>query len=378
MNTSDHVAIVTHEHLPGAPHILRDYLNKRHLARVSFISHPLLNRNGSSYHQLFKLGIRVKEKTILRSWALPMISYPMDTILTLIWLLGQPTIDWYIGVGPLNAIAGILLKMLGKVRRVVFYSIDFVPKRFVNPVLNSLYHTIEKWSVRQADVCWDVSPRIQEGRVKFLRVKSYERLVVPIGVEKRNIAKENATRKAYRLGFVGHLLEKQGVQLILQALPIIAKKFPRVELFIIGGGEYKNALEALTMKFDETKRVTFTDWISDQQEVARLLSTCVMGLAPYVPEGENETNFTYFADPTKIKTYLAAGLPVILTDVPYNAGELEKKSCAMVIPYDEDAVFRVVSRLFSDRKKLEAMRRAALTYARGLSWDIVFRKATGI
>lgn len=378
MTMSDHVAIVTHEHLPGAPHILRDYLNKRHLRRVSFISHPLLNRNGSSCHQFFKLGIHVKEKTILRSWALPMISYPLDTILTLVWLFGQPTIDWYIGVGPLNVIAGILLKMLGKVRRVVFYSIDFVPKRFMNPVLNSLYHTIEKWSVRQADVCWDVSPRIQEGRVKFLRVKSYERLVVPIGVEKRNIAKENAKRNAYRLGFVGHLLEKQGVQLVLGALPAIAKRFPRVEFLVIGGGEYKKPLEQLASDLGIAGRVQFTDWVTDQRRVAKLLSGCIIGVAPYVPEGESESNFTYYADPTKIKTYLSAGLPVILTDVPYNARELEKKLCAIVIPSDVHALSAAVIRLLSNPKRLDAMRRAALTYARGLSWDIVFRKATGI
>ncbi len=378
MKTSQHVAIVTHEHLPGAPHVLRDFLHKRGVGKVTFISHPLLNRSTSSYAQYFVAGKLKREVQVRRSWALPLISYPIDTLLTISWLWKADYLDWYIGVGPLNAIVGVLLKRLGKVKNVVFYSIDFVPRRFANVLLNALYHIIEKWSVAGADICWDVSPRIQEGRMLYLGLSAYERRVVPIGVEKEHVAKVGAARNSLRLGFVGHLLEKQGVQLILEAMPAIARKFPTVELLVIGGGEYKSVLERFAERLRIRKYVTFTGWISDQQEVARLLSTCVIGLAPYVPEGGNKTNFTYWADPTKLKTYLSAGLPVVVTDVPYNARELEARQCARVIPYESRELSDAVVGLLGDPARLAVMRKRALSYAKSVTWSSIFHKATGL
>ncbi|HLD25140.1 MAG TPA: glycosyltransferase [Patescibacteria group bacterium] len=376
MTTSDHVAIVTHEHLPGASHILRDYLNKKGILELSFIAHPLLYRDRGSYRQLFVRGRLNSQTSLHRSWALPIVSYPIDIILTVLWLWRGTPKEWYIGVGPLNACAGLLLKAVGRVKNVVFYSIDFVPKRFQNRIVNALYHAMETYAVAHADMCWDVSPRIREGRMQFLRVREYRRRIVPIGIERKYIASARTRRRPYRLGFVGHLLEKQGVQLILEALPVISRKFPKTELLIIGGGEYKSVLECLALRLHIAKQVTFTDWVADQQKVARLLSTCVIGLAPYIPEGGTETNFTYWADPTKLKTYLAAGLPVILTDVPYNAKELEGKQCATIIPYTPEKLSKAVTQLFGDQHRLKTMSKHALAFAKTVTWDSIFHKAT--
>jgi len=53
----------------------------------------------------------------------------------------------------------------------------------------------------------------------------------------------------------------------------------------------------------------------------QLLSSASIGLATYL---ESEESFTQFADPGKLKNYLAAGLPIVMTRVPYNADSLEE------------------------------------------------------
>ena len=75
--------------------------------------------------------------------------------------------DVYIGVDPLNCLSGLVLRSLGLVKCVIFYSIDFTPKRFPQKLVNDLYHAIESFCVRFADIRWDISPRIAEGREKF-------------------------------------------------------------------------------------------------------------------------------------------------------------------------------------------------------------------
>lgn len=380
MKLSESVVIVTHEHLPGASHILRDYLATRGMRRLVFISHPLLSTKSHSYIQEYRRGKLPRQKNTTRSLVPSPISYFVDTLFTLGWVLRQGgELDWYIGVDPLNCAVGVILKRLGKVRRVIFYSIDFIPRRFGNLMLNGLYHAVEKICVEWSDECWDVSPRISQGRKRFLGIDHYNKKVVPIGVVAKDIAGFTLPQSGrYRIGFVGHVLEKQGVQRVIEAMPHIVKKIAKAEFLIIGGGPHEKVLRRMAQALQLGKHVQFTGWVSDPKEVARLLGTCSLGVAPYVPEGAHESNFTYWADPTKIKTYLSAGLPVILTDVPYNAWELQKKGCAVVVPYTAKALGEAIVTLLSDTKQISSMRKSAITYARTITWDGIFRKATGL
>lgn len=380
MKVSESVVVVTHEHLPGAPHILREYLTSRKIRQLVFISHPLLAHRSRSYLQEFHRGKFIRQTSISRPYNLPMISYVVDTLLSFWWIVHYTgRVDWYIGVDPLNCAVGVILKKLGKVRRVIFYSIDFVPRRFGNPVLNRIYHFFEKVCLAWSNECWDVSPRISQGRKRFLGIHRYNKKVVPIGVEAKDIAGLTLPQSArYRIVFVGHLLEKQGVQRVIEAMPYIVKKIPQAEFLIIGGGPYEQALRRMAQALQLGTHVRFTGWVHDQKKVATLLRSCTIGVAPYVPEGAYEANFTYWADPTKIKTYLSAGLPVILTDVPYNARELQKKGCAVVVPYTANALGEAIVTLLSDTKRINDMRKNAIAYAKIVTWDRIFQKATGL
>ena len=69
----------------------------------------------------------------------------------------------------------------------------------------------------------------------------------------------------------------------------------------------------------------------DHRRVEELLAEASIAAAPSDP---SETTFTRFADPGKLKSYLAAGLPIVLTDVPPNARELADEAGAELVPYD--------------------------------------------
>lgn len=169
-------------------------------------------------------------------------------ILSVIFQISRKKIkyDYYVGAGTLDCLAGLLLKKIGRVNNVIFYSIDFVPIRFRNKALNFIFHQIEIFCIKNSDKVWNVSPRIAEGRKKFLHIseKKYMQDIVPIGIWNDKIKKRPLSRvKKHQVLFMGHLLEKQGVQVVLDALPVVIKKIIDLRFIIVGGGEYKNELE---------------------------------------------------------------------------------------------------------------------------------------
>lgn len=379
MTTLLSAAVVTHELFYGASQALRDYLNQRKVKQILFISHPLRAENRRSYYQIFRQGRLIKEVFRPRRPEWIFWQYLKDTFLTFFWVWQlKRKLALYIGVDPLNCAVGLFLRRLGKVKKVIFYAIDFVPRRFANPLLNQAYHWLEAWCVKSSDQRWNVSPRITEGRRKFLGLpeKKYPQKVVPIGVWQKDIVIRPFTKgREHWLAFTGHLLKKQGLQEVIQALPLIKNKISDVHLLIIGGGEYEAKLKELVDRLDLKKAVTFLGWISDQKRIRGFLSSCALGLATYEPEGEAESNFTYYADPTKIKTYLSVGLPVVMTRVPFNADDLVRRGCAEIVDYDEEAIANTLIGILTDKEKLEKMRKNAIKTAREFTWEKIFEYA---
>ena len=144
-------------------------------------------------------------------------------------------------------------------------------------------------------------------------------------------------------------------------------------MLIIGGGE-EEGHRRLASKLHLENNVEFTGWMWDQGEIRKLLLGCAFAVATYDPQGAQEDNFTYYADPTKIKTYLSCGLPVIMTNVPFNAGDLARRGCAVIVDYDEKSIAKVLIDVLTDKEKLETMRKSAIKTAGEFTWEEIFKK----
>ena len=111
---------------------------------------------------------------------------------------------------------------------------------------------------------------------------------------------------------------------------------------------------------------TFHGYVADHREVEQLLSRSSVAVAPYAQTVET---FTRYADPGKLKAYLAAGLPVVLTDVPPNARELESEAGAEVVADDPAAFAAAIARALAAPAAWQARRESALAYARRFDWN---------
>lgn len=375
------IVIVSHVFVDGPSQALLRYLNSiAKTEEVIFIGHPLLpepgERNTSSL-QIFRKGKKIKEKFHENFAPRFGIHYLSNFFLTVAWIFStKGKWDLFIGVNNLNTLSGIILRLLGKVNKVIYYVVDYTPKRFENPIVNNIYHYIDKLAVAFSSEIWNLSPRMDKARLKFwnLKVNPKKSKIVPMGIWTDEIKRAPLNKiEKFTLVFIGHLLKKQGVQLVLRAIPQIIKIIPKFRFLIIGIGEYEGELKRIVEELAIDKHVSFIKQVSDYSEREYLMSKCACAIALY-QRGDFERNFTYYADPGKLKDYLGAGLPIIMTDVPHNAYKIQKSGCGLVIDYNEDEVAKAVIKLMNDSSKLETYRKNAIKLARNFDWSKIYNK----
>ncbi len=374
------VVIVTHRFVYSPADDLKKYLVRKSVD-VMYIAHAFSDApDRKSSFEVYEAG-RLLNAGHTRDWkGLPdVLVYVKDVLYTFLWVFfSKKRWDLYVGADGLCALVGVLCRRLKKVRKVVLWSIDFVPYgRFKWRLANWLYHKINKLALTYSDQVWNLSPRMENARREFYGQRAARRfakqVVVPLGVwtEGKRL-RDLAEVDKHTIVFLGHLLEKQGVQLVLQAVPLIVKRIPDFKFLIIGTGNYEQDLKKKARELGVDPYVKFLGKIESDEEVDDILSHCACAVAPY---DRSKDKWTAFADPGKLKRYLSCGLPVVLTDVPWNAYEIEYRRCGMVVRYNVEELAEAIVKLLSNRPLLEEFRKNAFEYSREFDWNDIFEKA---
>lgn len=366
--------IATHMFTTGPADFLRDFLLKYKVKKLCFISHPFhYAPQTRSVARLYERGKPVKEIRAPQIRATELLLYFKDLILTLAFaLILKSKFDIYVGADPLNAFAGIILKRIKFVRFVVFYTIDYIPARFNNTLVNGVYNFLDKICVEHCDFTWNLSEAMSNVR-KSRGIKKGRQMVVPMGGNFKLVDTRNKLlfdRK--RMVFLGHLRRNQGLELIISSLPRIIHEIPNAKLTVIGTGPLENKLKTTVIRLGLEKNVEFLGYIEDHAKVEDILSHCAFGLAPYEPSKES---FTWYADPGKPKQYLTCGLPIIITRVPLITSEIEIKSAGLVIHYNEDELVYACLRYLKDEGLLLRDRKNALGLGSKYAWTNIFTDA---
>lgn len=371
-------AIIIHESTTGPGHDLRDYLLKQRIHELLFIAHPLLYLKDGfqkvSHYKLYKNGILVNKNSSSHFFLPEPILYIKDIIYSLVWCLrSSSSFDVVIGVGNLDAFAACMIKSFGKAKRSIYYVIDYVPRRFRNKIINWLYHWVEQYAASHSDYTWNLSPRMIEARENKWQRIFPNQLVVPHGVHFKRIKRVpfSHINKA-EIIYMGSLLKKQGIQIVIQSLPAIARKIPNIKLTIIGRGPYGEDLKKFVQSTHTERYVTFLGYIEKHEEVENRIAKAAIALALYVKEFDD---FSYYADPGKIKNYLGAGVPVIMTDVPHVAREIYRVRCGFIVKYNKEEIIQTLIKFFRNPELLKEYRKNALLFAKHYDWERVFTRA---
>lgn len=365
------IAISTHYLIYSASQALRDFVRKEGCRSLIYISHPLPlpdSFHDRSYREISNGTKIVSRDEASHRFMSLFASVVYELYLTFTWILSfNSHIDIFIAVDNLNAFQAILLKWLGRTDRVVYYTIDMFPKRFESRLLNWLYVRLDRFCVRFSDETWNVSDRMMIVR-GILPEKQY---TVPIG-----IWFDAALRKPFsaidtkKIIFVGHLVDHMGVDLVIRAMPELKKHIQGVSFDIIGGGEELARLERLSRSLHVEDVIKFHGWVRNRTQLEKLLAHGAVGIAPFNTEILDEK--VRNADPGKIKDYMQAGMPVIVTDALANGDSISRARAGIVIPYAKDALIAAVTNLLNHEDTLRQYRANALRYVKQFDYRTLF------
>jgi glycosyltransferase involved in cell wall biosynthesis len=165
--------------------------------------------------------------------------------------------------------------------------------------------------------------------------------------------------RPFTLGFVGTLKGWHGVETLLAALALVG---PGHRLLVVGDGPRATGLRATADRLGVSDRVEWTGAVP-AAAVPALLQRMDVACAPY-PALDG-----FYFSPLKVTEYLAAGLPVVASDV----GGLRDLlgGDALVAPGDPAALAAAVADLRDDVARRRALRAANRRAALALDWDHV-------
>lgn len=367
------------EQFPGN---IKSFLLKR-IGKIVYIDHPFIKSQGTisdviaSQMRIYESGEKKYQLTSPRLKLPALILFVYQLFLTIFFISRKPMkYDFCIACDNLSLISVFIFRKIGLIKKLIYYTVDYTPKRYSNSLLNNLYHCMDRLASIISDVNWVVvenmiTAKVQNG-LDFKKSAPFQ--IVPMGFNKENIfIRPNSQTDRFNLIFVGYLFEKQGLQLVIEILPALIKKFPKVHLTVIGSGPMESQLKRRVKLLNLNPYVTFTGHINNHQKIVNMLTKLGgIGLAPYIP---SIGDYTYFADPSKIKLYLLCGLPVITTKVPPIAKKIKSKKTGMVINYTPKDLLDSLEYILKDNKIYLGLRESALRMANDYDISYILDKA---
>ena len=184
----------------------------------------------------------------------------------------------------------------------------------------------------------------------------------------------------FTIGYAGHLYPWKGVELIVEAVTALQD----TRGLIVGGHEQEPDLariKALAEELDCASRITFTGPVPPSDVAARLRQADVLVLPN--PASVISSEFT---SPLKLFEYMAAGRPIVASDLPAVREILRDGENALLVEAgNPQALVAGITRLKTDRALGAQLARQAREDVRAFTWarraerlEALFGEVTGV
>jgi glycosyltransferase involved in cell wall biosynthesis len=167
-----------------------------------------------------------------------------------------------------------------------------------------------------------------------------------------------------RVVYAGQLYPWKGVDVLVEAMT----RVPEARLVILGGLEEESDLariRALVAARGLAERSELPGTVPQQRVAAELRRASVVAV-PFLKSAMTERH----TSPIKLFEALAAGRPIVATDLPSSREVLQDDGTALLVPSgDAEALAGAIRRLLEDRDLALRLARAAWDEAPRYSWD---------
>lgn len=266
------------------------------------------------------------------------------------------------------------LKLAKKGKKVIFDSHEDYPTQimekewiptFLRRMISSAYRAYETHVVKQLDAvlfpCTKNGINIFENRAKQVVILSNA-----VMLEEMTAPQQEAQKSGDTICCTGSLTYQRGITHLIRAAHQAG-----VKLILAGqysSEEYRRELEAMP----EYSCVEYLGYIG-RQELAQVYARSSIGMSTILNVGQYASLDNF---PTKVYEYMAAGLPVIVSDYPFMRRSVQQDDFGIAVdPDDVQAVAQAIRAILSDPQRAQQMgengRQAVL---QKYNWDIELKK----
>lgn len=166
------------------------------------------------------------------------------------------------------------------------------------------------------------------------------------------------------VAYLGRLKKYKGVDLVIQAMPAVVQRVPNAVYKIVGEGDDRPRLEALTRKLGMEAHVEFTGWISGSTKVD-LLRNCRILAYTSPKEGWG----------LSVIEAGACAVPVVASNSPGLRESVVDGKTGYLVPHgDVPTLSDRMIRLFSDDHLADRMGAEGVRWAATFNWEETTRK----
>ena len=297
--------------------------------RVLIIRNPLLEVGGD----LIRIFLEIIGRAIFAAWIIKLKKV-------------HSGFDVCLASSYLGAFSALLAKMP---MPIVYEDVDRFEFLVEGTFARKIIGFIERYCIRNSAGVISAGYSLAKSAEAIRRNRVY---CIPNGIDLRffeNIHDDENKEDIFSIVYLGSISPWCGLELAIKSLPLIISEFPKTKLTVIGFADMRSApyvrkLKALAEKLNVRNKVIFSG-PRKYNELPSIISKYAIGLATFQKTEVMQYAFTY-----KVIEYMAAGLPVIATDVGDTGKIIKEYKCGVIVESTPESVAEGVRRLFRNRE----------------------------
>jgi glycosyltransferase involved in cell wall biosynthesis len=254
---------------------------------------------------------------------------------------------------------GLVLRRLGLIGRVVYWSIDWFPsskKQFGGSyprlILSTLFQRMDKYCFEHADLVWDLTGGISSARRQRWGNSLKQRrqsIIYPVASSRAHDT--NARRPPYRVIFVGrdfYFTNEGELWMIARAICALRENGLPVSLEIFTGAKTLSSQQlnflAYIASLGAAEFIIVHPYMP-YDEVSRIIASGVCGLALF--SGDRISNYAFSG---KVVNYLENDLPVIISEGSAISSLIQECAAGVVIKLmTDESIYEAIEQIVKNQ-----------------------------
>ena len=203
----------------------------------------------------------------------------------------------------------------------------------------------------------------------YYKVNDKNISIVPNGVDLSFF--ESKAKDPHKVVFSGVMYHHRGLDVLLNAAPMIVKEIPDVKIILLGEGPEMEKLKKIVKLNNLESNVEFKGWI-DRKNIPIFLSDSSVGIGPL-----KKTEVTENALPIKVLEYMASSMPIVAINGTLPDDVLKNNENGYFVNNSLELSEKIIE-LLKNPELVKKMGIRSLEMVQKFSWDKIVKSIISI